>query len=97
MPDVLHLNLHRQFFAAIAAGTKRTEYRAAKPYWRTRLEGRKYDRILFRNGYAKDAPEMLVELRRIRKNGTGRGAYYAISLGKVLNVKRWRPSQGSKA
>ena len=27
-PSILHLNLHREFFAAIAAGTKKTEYRA---------------------------------------------------------------------
>jgi hypothetical protein len=87
---MLHLNLRREFFAAIAAGTKLTEYREAKPYWRTRLEGREYDRILFRNGYAKDAPEMLVEFRGIRKEGSGRGAQYAIRLGKVLNIKRWR-------
>ena len=37
---ILHLNLHRQFFAAIAARTKRIEYRARTPYWRTRLEDR---------------------------------------------------------
>jgi hypothetical protein len=27
-PLVLHLNLHREFFAGIAAGTKKTDYRA---------------------------------------------------------------------
>jgi len=35
------LNLERKYFAAIAAGTKRIEYRERKPYWRKRLEGRK--------------------------------------------------------
>jgi hypothetical protein len=35
--DVLHLNLHRKFFAQIAGGTKRIEYRST-PYWRRRLE-----------------------------------------------------------
>lgn len=63
----LHLNLRREFFSAIVAGTKRIEYRKRKPYWRTRLEGRKYDVIKFRNGYQKNALEMLVQFRGIRK------------------------------
>jgi len=32
MVSVLHLNLHREFFAQIAAGTKRVEYRRRTPY-----------------------------------------------------------------
>jgi hypothetical protein len=36
MTKILHLTLHREFFAAIAAGKKRTEYREAKPYWQKR-------------------------------------------------------------
>jgi hypothetical protein len=47
-------------------------------YWRKRLEGRKFNAILFRNGYAKGAPEMLVEFRGLRSYGKGRSAYYAI-------------------
>jgi len=35
---ILHLNLHREFFATIAAETKRIEYRARIPYWKKRLE-----------------------------------------------------------
>jgi hypothetical protein len=68
------------------------------------LEDRKYDAILFRNGYAKDAPEMLVEfrvgrsrLRRpparvrsgLRRYGKERKAYYAIRLGKISRIRRW--------
>jgi ASC-1-like (ASCH) protein len=60
MPQILHLNLHREFFDAIARKKKRIEYRKQSAYWRKRLEGRKYDAILFRNGYAKDSPKMLV-------------------------------------
>jgi hypothetical protein len=48
--EILHLNLHREFFAAIAAGRKRIEYRKQSPYWRRRLESRKYHAVLFRNG-----------------------------------------------
>jgi hypothetical protein len=36
-PASLHLNLHREFFTAIAAGTKKTENRARTPYWQQRL------------------------------------------------------------
>lgn len=49
MRQILHLNLHREWFAAIVEGTKKIEYRDQSPYWRTRLEGRKYDVVRFRN------------------------------------------------
>ncbi len=90
MKAILHLNLHREFFAAIANRTKRIEYRAQTPYWRRRLEGRDYDAIQFRNGYATKAPEMLVEFRGLRRYGKGRKAYYAIQLGRILKIKRWK-------
>ena len=64
---ILHLNLHREFFAQIVERTKRIEYRRRTPYWRRRLEGRHYDVIQFRNGYATKAPEMQVEFLGVRK------------------------------
>ena len=87
---ILHLNLHREWFAAVAARRKRIEYRDLTDYWRRRLEGRKYDFIQFRNGYATKAPEMLVEFLGVRKYGKGRSGYYAISLGRILKIKKWR-------
>lgn len=95
MGAILHLNLHRQYFAAIVAKTKRMEYRRRTPYWKTRLENRKYDVIQFRNGYATDAPEMQVEflgVRRIKKDGQN---VYAIRLGKILKIRRWKKSSAS--
>ncbi len=91
MPEqsTLHLNLQREFFAAIAARTKRIECRDQTAYWRKRLEGRHYDVIQFRNGYATNAPEMRVEFRGLRRYGKGRSAYYAIRLGRILQIKRW--------
>ena len=86
-PAILHLNLHREFFAQIAARTKRIEYRNQIPHWRKRLEGRKYDVIQFRNGYATNAPVMVVEFRGLRRYGRGRKAYYAIQLGRILKIK----------
>ncbi len=88
--NVLHLNLHREYFAAIVAGTKRIEYRDRTPYWQRRLEGRKYDVIQFRNGYATRAPVMVVEFLGLRRYGQGSAGYYAIRLGRVLTIKRWR-------
>ena len=88
-PSVLHLNLHREFFAAIAARTKKTEYRSRTPYWRTRLEGRRYDVIKFRNGYDTRAPELLVEFAGLRRQGRGASAKYAIRLGRILKLTRW--------
>jgi len=89
-PAILHLNLHREFFAQIAAGTKRIEYRERTPFWKTRLEGRTYDVIRFRNGYATRAPEMDVEFLRIRRILKAKSPYYAIRLGKILRLKRWK-------
>jgi hypothetical protein len=45
MTRTLHLNLHREFFAAVAARKKRIEYRAQSLYWSKRLEGRQYGRV----------------------------------------------------
>jgi hypothetical protein len=86
---ILHLTLHRCYFAKIVQGSKRTEYRPQSSYWKARLEGRRYDLILFRNGYNRDAPEMLVEFRGLRRYGKGRRAEYAIRLGRILRLKRW--------
>lgn len=84
------MNLPRQWFAAIANQTKRIEYRRRTPHWRSRLEGRRYDVIQFRNGYSADAPEMHVEflgVRKVRKDGV---AKYAIRLGRILKLQRWK-------
>jgi hypothetical protein len=70
---------------------KRIEYRKQTRYWKKRLEGRKYDLIRFRNGYASKAPQMLVEFRGVRRYGKGRNGCYAIQLGRVLKIKRWKP------
>jgi hypothetical protein len=93
MTKILHLTLKREFFAAIAAKKKPFEYREQKPYWRKRLEGRKYDVIKFRNGYSPDSPEMMVEFRGVSRGRKGRRTYYAIRLGRILKIKRWKASK----
>jgi hypothetical protein len=84
--SILHLTLEREWFDDIVRGVKHEEYRDLKGYWKTRLEDRKYDIVRFRNGYATDAPEMDVEYLGVEK----RRDCYAIRLGKVLRVQRWR-------
>lgn len=100
---VLHLTLTKKWFDMIASGEKKEECRDIKEYWRTRLwefpkvpsnNPKYFDYIIFKNGYAKDAPEMKVECNGIRVGyGKGRwGAepnkqYYVIALGDVLYIK----------
>lgn len=86
----LHLNLHRQHFAEIVAGSKRVEYRDVSPYWTKRLKGRDYEVVQFRNGYATKAPEMRVQFKGVRKVRKCGEPYYAIKLGRILSLKRWR-------
>ena len=84
---ILHLNLYRKYFDEIADGTKTTEYRDKTDYWKKRIEGKEYDMIKFRNGYAKDAPTMLVEHKGYGEViRTGNGVEYEIKLGKITEV-----------
>jgi hypothetical protein len=85
---ILHLTLHREYFDAIASGEKKTEYRNNTAYWRSRLVDRAYREIHFRNGYATGAPFMRVECRGIRKDTPKR---FAIRLGKILQIRNYRP------
>jgi hypothetical protein len=87
---VLSLNLMREYFDAIADGTKKTEFREYKPYWRTRLEGREYDEIHFRNGYSAKAPFMRVQFRGARKRKSNRGIEFVIALGNILELKHYK-------
>ena len=86
MKKVLHLNLYRKYFDQILKKEKTIEYRNITPYWSKRLEGRDYDVIKFRNGYAKDAPTMLVEFKGIGKVTFQTTSTYAIDLGEIIEV-----------
>jgi hypothetical protein len=87
-PQVLHLTLHREYFDAIAAAKKKTEYLDNFAHWRSRLLGRTYSEVHFRNGYAVNAPFMRVECLG---HGKDRPNRFAIRLGKVLETKNYRP------
>lgn len=90
---ILHLTLKKQWFDMIASGKKREEYREIKPYWSKRLVNQKeqYTHIMFRNGYSKDAPRVLVEYNKLLSGlgivewGAPEGkAVYILRLGNVI-------------
>lgn len=47
----LVLHVKGKYFVDIKAGTKRLEYRLQTDYWRKRLVGREYDRVVICLGY----------------------------------------------
>ncbi|MFA6074027.1 MAG: hypothetical protein WC758_07970, partial [Candidatus Woesearchaeota archaeon] len=78
----------KKWFDLIKSGKKKTEYREVKSYWEKRLLGKKFDRIIFTNGYSKTSPKIEVECK-----GIGFGKFdgkdcYAIKLGKVFVPKK---------
>ncbi len=57
MSDLV-LPLKAEYFNAIKAGTKVEEFRLRNAYWRKRLEGRTFDRVVLMLGYpARDDHE----------------------------------------
>ena len=84
----LNLTLHKVWFDKIAGGEKTEEYREQKPHWQKRLEGKHYDEIHFRNGYAKDAPQMRVECLGITTGQWEWRPCYVLKLGKILEIRR---------
>lgn len=52
MSDLV-LPLKACYFNEIKAGTKPEEFRLVTPFWRRRLEGRTFDRIVLTLGYPK--------------------------------------------
>ena len=89
MTKILHLNLYKKYFDDIVNGTKTIEYRKKTDYWKQRIEGREYDYIQFRNGYAKVAPTMLVEYNGYKVGFNGIGEEYQLEIGKIVEVNNY--------
>lgn len=49
----LILPVKGEYFDQIKAGTKGDEFRLQNGYWRKRLEGRHYDRVIITRGYPR--------------------------------------------
>lgn len=99
MVKTLHLTIKKKWFDMIVAGIKKEEYREHKPYWQNRFvkEGywlsqtcREYDKIIFRNGYSKTAPVVIVQCLGIELSDFGNRDWgyeqrcFIIKLGKIL-------------
>jgi hypothetical protein len=100
---VLHLTLKKKWFDMIASGEKKEEYRDIKDYWKKRLleepliddwSFKKYTHAEFKNGYPKDAPKMVVEIKSIDYGfpkmkwsdyGAWEGDVFVIKLGRIIN------------
>jgi hypothetical protein len=90
---VLRLTLKKRWFDMIASGEKREEYRIPGKWILSRLEGKEYDRIEFKNGYGPNVPTMEVEYlgwkfsfgKREWGGGSTTGPFATIMLGRVLS------------
>lgn len=90
IPKVLNLTIKKEYFDLIKSGEKRVEYRKISQYYISRFEGKTYDRVIFRNGYAADSPRICMQVTGIvRKKKTKDGnvfGWYEIHLGKRLRL-----------
>lgn len=49
----LTLSLKREYFEAIKSGKKKEEFRVRNDFWKKRIEGKTFDRIILTLGYPK--------------------------------------------
>lgn len=89
MKKILHLTLKKEWFDEIASGRKTVEYRSIKPYWTTRLHGKNYNEIHFKNGYGSHVPFMKIEWKGMTTAVWKGEKKYAIKLGKILEIKNY--------
>lgn len=105
-PSQLYLVLTKQWFTEILEGRKHEEYRAFTDFYISRLcevdengeilDTKKYKTVKFQQGYQKNAPQMIVEVKDILietdenvhpENGdflTPENCNFVIELGKIL-------------
>lgn len=88
---ILHLTLKKKWFDMVLSGVKKEEYRKIKPHWNSRLN-KSFDAIEFKNGYQKDFPKFLIELKGIEKSlgivewgAPEWETVYILKLGKIIN------------
>lgn len=70
MPDLV-LPLKTVYFDAIRLGQKAEEFRLRTPYWRRRLEGRTFDRVVLTKGYppsSRRQPPPGARVARVQRN-----------------------------
>lgn len=85
-PKPLFLILQKEFFDEIIAGTKTKEYREDSDFHDSRFltkdhnQFKRYDTVIFQNGYHKNARRITVEIKKITLQSR-----YIIHLGKVID------------
>ncbi len=79
--STLHLSLYKKWFDEILQGTKRIEYREIKPYYDKLLKNQ-YEEVRFVNGYGKDRPFLVVNIKKIIKGKE----FYEIHLGNIVET-----------
>jgi hypothetical protein len=103
----LKLTLKKKWFYMILSGDKTEEYREIKDFWNRRLTRehelgghcalngifKNYRLVEFRNGYASDAPTMILECKGIAKGKAKpewsdgwQGEVFIIKLGEILDT-----------
>lgn len=89
--SILRLTLKRKWFDMIASGEKKEEYRQPSLWILSRLKGKTYDRVEFRNGYSADSPVVQCEYKgwrmgspRAEWGGNPREACVIIQLGNLI-------------
>ena len=103
--NILRLTLKKKWFNMIASGEKKEEYREVKRHWIQRICNeveyetggawedvfKKFTHVEFKNGYAKNAPTMLVECKGIsigeakpEWSDNWQGGVFIISLGALI-------------
>lgn len=72
---------------------QKDEYRAMKRYWRDKLAKVSVPfELRLINGYAKNGPEVLVVIDRVRRNKKTR--LYALHVSRVVSYRNWSRTRG---
>src|SRR4051812_30019681 len=99
MEEQLFLVLKTEWYEMIQSGEKKEEYRDLSDYWIRRLMPdnktiRQFKTIKFQLGYQLNAPQMIVECKKIHKGRAKAkwsagytGECFVISLGEILKRK----------
>ena len=88
MSEVLHLTLHRKWFADIVSRKNASNIGKKSPIGVKDWKDENTTLLNFRNGYGPNAPEILVRVFVVSA-GTEKDskAHYAILLGRILEIK----------
>ena len=88
----LFIIIKKKYFDAIECGEKKEEYRLITKRWVKLLVGRKYQTIIFQNGYRKASTKIEVEYLGYEKKiiiheffGNKETAVFAIKIGKIIS------------